>query len=56
MFLLDLQEYQMSWDIKKENGKKIDTEGELYYRGVKVSDFIKGHDPKNRFLFEEVCF
>ena len=38
---------------KKENGKKIDTEGELYYRGVKVSDFIKGHDPKNRFLFEE---
>ena len=41
---------------KKENGKKIDTEGELYYRGVKVSDFIKGHDPKNRFLFEEVCF
>ena len=41
---------------KKENGKKIDTEGELYYRGVKVSDFIKGHDPKNRFLFEEACF
>ena len=41
---------------KKENGKKIDTEGELYYRGVKVSDFIKGHDAKNRFLFEEVCF
>ena len=41
---------------KKENDKKIDTEGELYYRGVKVSDFIKGHDPKNRFLFEEACF
>ena len=38
---------------KKENGKKIDTEGELYYRGVKVSDFIKGHDPKNRFLYFE---
>ena len=36
---------------KKENGKKIDTEGELYYRGVKVSDFIKGHDPKNRLRY-----
>lgn len=41
---------------KKENGKKIDTAGKLYYRGVKVSDFISGHDPKNRFLFEEACF
>lgn len=41
---------------KKENGKKIDTAGKLYYRGIKVSDFISGHDPKNRFLFEEVCF
>lgn len=41
---------------KKENGKKIDTAGKLYYRGIKVSDFISGHDPKNRFLFEEACF
>lgn len=41
---------------KKENGKKVDTAGKLYYRGVKVSDFISGHDPKNRFLFEEACF
>lgn len=41
---------------KKENGKKVDTAGNLYYRGVKVSDFISGHDPKNRFLFEEACF
>lgn len=37
VFLLDLQEYQMLMGYKKENGKKIDTEGELYYRGVKVS-------------------
>lgn len=41
---------------KKENGKKIDTAGKLYYRGVKVSDLINGHNPKNRFLFEETCF
>lgn len=41
---------------KKEDGKKIDTAGELYYRGVKVSDLINGHDPINRFLFEEACF
>lgn len=41
---------------KKENGKKVDAAGKLYYRGVKVSDFILGHDPKNRFLFEEACF
>lgn len=41
---------------KKEDGKKIDTAGKLYYRGVKVSDLINGHDPKNRFLFEEACF
>ena len=41
---------------EKENGKKVDTEGKLYYRGIKVSDFISGHDPKDRFLFEEACF
>lgn len=41
---------------KKENGKKIDIDGKLYYRGIKVSDFISGHDPKDRFLFEEACF
>lgn len=41
---------------KKEEGQKIDTDGKLYYRGIKVSDFISGHDPKDRFLFEEACF
>lgn len=41
---------------KKENGKKIDIEGELYYRGIKVSDFINKGDINKRFLFEEVCF
>lgn len=41
---------------KKENDKKIDIEGELYYRGIKVSDFINKGDINKRFLFEEVCF
>ena len=41
---------------KKENDKKVDIEGELYYRGIKVSDFINKGDINKRFLFEEVCF
>ena len=41
---------------KKINGKKIDCDGELYYRGINVSDIINRREPNQRFLFEETCF
>lgn len=41
---------------KKLAGKKVDCDGELYYRGVNVSDLINRREPNQRFLFEETCF
>ena len=41
---------------KRENNKKIDCRGELYYRGIAVSDIINKREPRQRFLFEETCF
>ena len=41
---------------KRENNKKIDCRGELYYRGIAVSDIINKREPHQRFLFEETCF
>lgn len=36
------------------NGQKIDTKGELYYRGINIKDIIQ--DSNHDCLFEEVCF
>lgn len=41
---------------KKIDGEKVDCEGELYYRGIAVSDIINKREPHQRFLFEETCF
>ncbi|MFV0395342.1 MAG: citrate synthase [Coprobacillaceae bacterium] len=40
---------------EKINNEKVDVEGKLYYRGVKVTDILK-QESGERFLFEEVCF
>ena len=41
---------------KRVDGKKVDCKGELYYRGINVSDIINKRKPQQRFLFEETCF
>ncbi len=41
---------------RKENNKKIETVGSLYYRGINVKDIINFPRENKRFLFEEVCF
>lgn len=40
---------------KKENGKKVDCDGKLFYRGIDVFDFVEQQYGK-RYLFEETCF
>lgn len=40
---------------KKENGKKVDCEGQLFYRGIDVFDFVEQQYGR-RYLFEEICF
>lgn len=39
----------------KVGNKKVDVEGKLYYRGVKVTDFLE-QEAGHGFLFEEICF
>ena len=41
---------------KRVDGKKMDCHGELYYRGINVSDIINKRKSHQRFLFEETCF
>lgn len=39
------------------NGKKVDAEGKLYFRGIDVRDLIRGRDTqKDAYAFEETCF
>ena len=40
---------------RKEDGKKIDDYGKLYYRGILVSDIVSKSEGR-RYMFEEVCF
>ena len=40
---------------KDAEGNKVPTEGELYYRGVNIKDFVKGASGR-RFAFEEATF
>nr|WP_320025927.1 citrate/2-methylcitrate synthase [uncultured Acetobacterium sp.] len=39
-----------------ENGKKIGTEGKLFYRGVDVQELVDGFVKEKRFGFEEVVY
>lgn len=39
---------------KRVDGKKVDTDGQLFYRGINVEDIVK--QEHQRFLFEETCF
>lgn len=41
---------------KKEEGKKVDDYGKLYYRGINVKDIVNANRKNKRYLFEEVCF
>lgn len=39
-----------------EGGKKIPQEGELYYRGIEIQEFVKGYQKESRFGFEECIY
>ncbi len=39
-----------------DNGKKVPVEGALFYRGIALSELMKGISLENRFGFEEVIF
>lgn len=39
-----------------ENDKKIPQEGELYYRGIEIQEFVEGFQKEGRFGFEECIY
>lgn len=39
-----------------ENGEKIPQEGRLFYRGIEVTDLVRGYQEEGRHGFEEVCY
>ncbi len=41
---------------EKIDGKKIDAEGQLYYRGISIFDLTKNLDKHKICGFEEICF
>ena len=40
----------------KVDGKKVDAEGQLYYRGISIFDLAKNLDKQSICGFEEICF
>lgn len=46
----DVKGYEM------ENGEKVPIEGQLFYRGIEISDLINGFQKDGRFGFEETCY
>lgn len=40
---------------RDEDGNKIDSEGELYYRGISIQDIVQGHTD-TLYGYEETCF
>lgn len=48
--IADVEGYQ------KIDGKKVDSEGELYYRGIKLTDIVRNIDADNFYGFEEISF
>ena len=51
--LTDISEIRQN---KIVDGKKVPTDGKLFYRGINVEDIIKGCIEDNRFGFEEVVY
>ncbi|MBN2165578.1 MAG: citrate/2-methylcitrate synthase [Marinilabiliaceae bacterium] len=41
---------------KKEDGKILPVEGELYYRGIEITDLVHGFQKDNRHGFEETAY
>lgn len=41
---------------KMVDGKSVPCEGELYFRGYKIQDLVKGFMKSNRFGFEEIAY
>lgn len=42
---------------ERENGKKVDAYGKLYYRGIEVHELIHGcYAHQNTYAYEETCF
>ncbi|MBQ9841427.1 MAG: citrate synthase [Erysipelotrichaceae bacterium] len=41
---------------EKIDGKKVDTEGQLYYRGISIFDLTQNLDKHKICGFEEICF
>ncbi|UNC91615.1 citrate/2-methylcitrate synthase [Candidatus Contubernalis alkaliaceticus] len=39
-----------------DNGEKIPMEGRLFYRGIEITDLVKGYQNEQRHGFEEVCY
>ena len=39
-----------------ENGKKMPTEGRLYYRGIEIQEIVRGFQTDNRFGLEETAY
>lgn len=39
-----------------EDGERVPTDGQLYYRGISVLDIIKSHRESNTFGYEEVAY
>lgn len=42
--------------FREENGAKVPTEGELYYRGIDIKKLVKGFVSEKRFGFEETVY
>lgn len=39
-----------------DEGEKISQEGRLYYRGIEISNLVKGFQEERRHGYEEICF
>ena len=48
--IADVEGYQ------KIDGKKVDSEGELYYRGIKITDIVRNIQTNGINGFEEIAF
>lgn len=54
--LAGLTEISEITTTKTVDGKEIQTDGELYYRGIKIDDIINGFMKDSRFGFEETAY
>lgn len=54
--LAGLTEISEITTTKTVDGKEVQTDGELYYRGIKIDDLINGFMKDGRFGFEETSY